>query len=137
MRASKIMQERVKSMPNIHIHWSTETEEILGEDAVTGVRIRDKVTGQTDTLGIQGFFVAIGHHPNTAPFNKYVATDEQGYIVTKADSTQTNIPGVFACGDVQDKHFRQAITAAGTGAMAALEAERYLVTVQTPTFVAV
>jgi thioredoxin reductase (NADPH) len=132
MRASKIMQSRVKNTPNIHIHWNAETDEILGETTVTGVRIRHKLTSETEELPVQGFFVAIGHHPNAAPFNQYVATDEQGYIVTKADSTQTNIAGVFACGDVQDRHFRQAVTAAGTGAMAALEAERYLVAIQTP-----
>lgn len=132
MRASKIMQARVKNTANIVIHWNTQTEEILGEETVTGVQVRDTLTGEVSTLLVQGFFVAIGHHPNSLPFSKYVATDEQGYIMTQPDSTKTNMEGIFACGDVQDKHFRQAVTAAGTGAMAALEAERYLVAQQTP-----
>lgn len=135
MRASKIMQARVKNTPNIIIHWNTETEEILGEETVTGVQVRNTLTGEITTLAIQGFFVAIGHHPNSAPFSKYILTDEQGYIITQPDSAKTNVEGVFACGDVQDRHFRQAVTAAGTGAMAALEAERYLVAQQTPVLV--
>ncbi len=135
MRASKIMQARVKNTPNITIHWNTETEEILGEESVSGARVRNTYTDEVFTLPIQGFFVAIGHHPNSAPFSTYLATDEQGYIITQPGSTKTNIEGVFACGDVQDKHFRQAVTAAGTGAMAALEAERYLVAQQLPMLV--
>jgi thioredoxin reductase (NADPH) len=126
MRASKIMQARVTSTLNIIIHWNAETQEILGEETVTGVQVRNALTGAVSTLPVQGFFVAIGHHPNSAPFSTYLATDEQGYIITHPDSTKTNVEGVFACGDVQDRHFRQAVTAAGTGAMAALEAERFL-----------
>jgi thioredoxin reductase (NADPH) len=132
MRASKIMQQRVLNTANIIVHWNTETDEILGEHAVNGVRLKNTVTGQTQEIPIHGFFVAIGHQPNTHVFTKYITTDEQGYIITQPDSTKTNIPGVFACGDVQDRHYRQAITAAGSGCMAALEAERYLVAVETP-----
>lgn len=126
MRASKIMQERVKKTPNIHIHWNTETEEILGDLVVSGVRVKDSATGETSIIPLDGFFVAIGHQPNSAIFKDYLNLDEQGYILTTPGTTQTNIEGVFACGDVQDKNFRQAITAAGTGCMAALEAERFL-----------
>jgi thioredoxin reductase (NADPH) len=132
MRASKIMQARVLATPNITVHWNTETEEILGEHLVNGVRIRNNFTGEKRDIPVQGFFVAIGHQPNTAVFSRYLATDDQGYLITQPDSTRTNVPGVFACGDVQDKHFRQAITAAGTGCMAALEAERYLISRETP-----
>lgn len=127
MRASKIMQERVRKTPNIHIHWNTETEEILGSEFVTGVRIRNNVTNEVKEIPIDGFFVAIGHKPNSDVFKDYLVLDDQGYIQTIPGSTRTNIEGVFACGDVQDKTFRQAITAAGTGCMAALEAERFLV----------
>jgi thioredoxin reductase (NADPH) len=126
MRASKIMQERVLKQKNIHIYWNTETDEILGENAVEAVRIRNRKTGETKEIPIYGFFVAIGHEPNSSVFKNFIDTDEQGYVITKPDSTQTNIPGVFASGDLQDKVFRQAVTAAGTGCMAALEAERYL-----------
>jgi thioredoxin reductase (NADPH) len=135
MRASKIMQARVLATPNITVHWNTETEEILGENAVNGVRIRNTFTGEKQEIPVHGFFVAIGHQPNTAVFSRYLATDDQGYLVTQPDSTKTNVPGVFACGDVQDKHFRQAITAAGTGCMAALEAERYLISQETPVLI--
>lgn len=127
MRASQIMQARVLNTPNIQIHWNSETEEILGEQVVSGVRIKNTTTGQLSHLAIEGFFVAIGHQPNSSVFSPYLDTDEQGYILTQPGSTQTNVAGVFACGDVQDRHFRQAITAAGTGCMAALEAERFLV----------
>jgi thioredoxin reductase (NADPH) len=126
MRASKIMQERVKKTANIVIHWNSETDEILGNDVVTGVRLKSNVTGATTEIPIEGFFVAIGHKPNSDIFKKYLKLDEQGYILTTPGTTKTNIEGVFACGDVQDKTFRQAITAAGTGCMAALEAERFL-----------
>lgn len=135
MRASKIMQARVLATPNIEVHWNTETEEILGEHAVTGVRVKNALTGEQTDIAVTGFFVAIGHQPNTAVFGKFLDTDDQDYLITAPDSTKTNVPGVFACGDVQDKHFRQAITAAGTGCMAALEAERYLVSKETATFV--
>lgn len=126
MRASKIMQERVKKTANIVIHWNSETDEILGDAVVTGVRLKSNVTGEKTEIPIEGFFVAIGHKPNSDIFKDYIKLDEQGYIVTIPGSTKTNVEGVFACGDVQDKTFRQAITAAGTGCMAALEAERYL-----------
>ncbi len=128
MRASKIMQERVKKTSNIVIHWNSETDEILGDSVVTGVRIKNVITTDTIEVPIEGFFVAIGHKPNSDIFKKYLKLDEQGYIVTTPGTTKTNIEGVFACGDVQDKNFRQAITAAGTGCMAALEAERFLAT---------
>ncbi len=126
LRASRIMQERVKTLPNIEILWYSETDEVLGDHAVTGVRVKDVRNGQLRNLDVQGFFVAIGHQPNTAVFNGQLQMDEQGYIVTEKGSTRTNVSGVFACGDAQDKIYRQAITAAGTGCMAALDAERYL-----------
>jgi thioredoxin reductase (NADPH) len=126
MRASKIMQDRVAKTPNIHVYYNAETEEVLGDAVVTGVRIKDTSTNEVKEIVIEGFFVAIGHKPNADIFKDYVTLDEQGYIVTTPGSTRTNIEGVFACGDVQDKNFRQAITAAGTGCMAALEAERFL-----------
>ncbi|MBE8715220.1 thioredoxin-disulfide reductase [Sphingobacterium hungaricum] len=126
-RASKAMVHRVLNTPNIEIHYNTETEEIVGDgQVVQGVRVRNNVTGEEKVLNVEGFFVAIGHKPNTDLFKGFLDMDETGYLITKADSTATNIPGVFACGDVQDHVFRQAITAAGTGCMAALEAERYL-----------
>ncbi|MGB3586271.1 MAG: FAD-dependent oxidoreductase, partial [Tunicatimonas sp.] len=126
MRASAIMQQRVERAENIEILWNTETEKILGEEAVEGVRVVNNQTGEKSEISAQGFFVAIGHKPNTDIFRGYLDMDENGYIITKADSTQTNIPGVFASGDAQDHVYRQAITAAGTGCMAALEAERFL-----------
>ncbi|RYE27076.1 MAG: thioredoxin-disulfide reductase [Sphingobacteriaceae bacterium] len=126
-RASKAMVSRVQNTPNIEILYSTETQEIVGDgQSVNGVRVKNNVTGEERTLDVTGFFVAIGHHPNTDIFKGWIDTDEVGYILTKPGTTQTNVEGVFACGDAQDKHFRQAITAAGTGCMAALEAERYL-----------
>jgi thioredoxin reductase (NADPH) len=131
MRASKIMEARVMNTSNITVHWNTNTEEILGEQMVTGVKVKNILTEETHEIAIQGFFVAIGHHPNSEVFSKYLDTDAQGYIITQPDSTKTNIHGVFACGDVQDKHFRQAVTAAGSGCMAALEAERFLIAVET------
>ena len=126
MRASRIMQERVKKTRNIHIYWNSETEEILGDSVVVGVRIRNVVTGNSQVIPAEGFFVAIGHKPNSEIFRGQIDMDEQGYILTIPGSTKTNVEGVFACGDVQDKNFRQAVTAAGTGCMAALEAERFL-----------
>lgn len=126
LRASRIMQERVKSTANITIYWDTETDEILGNETVTAMRIKNRITGQTQEIPIQGFFVAIGHKPNSDVFKDFIQTDEQGYVITQAGSTRTNVPGVFACGDLQDKTYRQAVTAAGTGCMAALDAERYL-----------
>lgn len=127
MRASKIMQERVQKAKNIKIYWNTETEEVLGKDEVEGVRVVNNKTGEKQDISIQGFFVAIGHKPNSDVFKEFLETDEVGYVITKAKSTQTNVEGVFACGDLQDSLFRQAVTAAGTGCMAALEAERFLV----------
>ncbi len=126
-RASKAMQNRVLNTPNIEIHYNTDTEEILGDGKnVTGVRVSNNQTKETKVLDITGFFVAIGHNPNTEIFKGILDMDETGYLITRPDSTMTNIPGVFACGDAQDKLWRQAVTAAGTGCMAALEAERYL-----------
>jgi thioredoxin reductase (NADPH) len=126
-RASKAMVNRVMNTPNIEVHYHTETQEILGNgQTVTGVRVKNNQTGEEKNLDVTGFFVAIGHNPNTEIFKGWLDMDETGYLLTKPDSTQTNIEGVFACGDAQDKLWRQAITAAGTGCMAALEAERYL-----------
>jgi len=126
MRASKIMQERVLKTKNIKMYWNTETDEILGDKVVEGVRVKNNKSGKLQTIPIGGFFVAIGHKPNSDIFKDYLETDEVGYIITKPNSAKTNIEGVFACGDVQDKIYRQAVTAAGTGCMAALDAERYL-----------
>jgi len=126
MRASKIMQDRVKKTENIKIYWNTETDEILGEKTVDGVRIKNNKTGEQTTVPIKGFFVAIGHDPNSAPFKDWLDMDEAGYIKTVPGTSKTNVEGVFAAGDVQDKIYRQAVTAAGSGCMAALDAERYL-----------
>lgn len=126
MRASKIMQERVKNAENITIHWNTEAKTILGDEAVAGIEVINNKTQDTQVLDVEGFFVAIGHKPNTDIFKGYLDMDETGYIITKPDSTHTNIKGVFASGDAQDHVYRQAVTAAGTGCMAALDAERYL-----------
>lgn len=126
MRASKIMQDRVKKSPNITIYWNTETEEILGDKTVTGVRIKNNITQEIQEIPISAFFVAIGHQPNSSLFKGWLNMDETGYIITQPGSTKTNIEGVFACGDVQDNVYRQAVTAAGSGCMAALDAERYL-----------
>lgn len=128
MRASKIMQKRVMNTPNIEIHWNSETEEILGNDnGVTGVRIVNNKTGEKKELPIQGFFLAIGHKPNTDIFKQYIDMDETGYIKVIPGSTKTNVEGVFAVGDAADKVYRQAVTAAGTGCMGALDAEKFLV----------
>ena len=126
MRASKIMQQRVFNTKNIKIYWNTETKEILGDTGVTGVKIFNNATGIEAIIPVQGFFVAIGHVPNSKIFKGVIDMDEQGYIKVQPGSTKTNIQGVFACGDVMDKVYRQAVTAAGTGCMAALDAERYL-----------
>ncbi len=125
-RASKIMAKRVMSLPNINIHWHSETEEILGENEVEAVRIVNNQTGVKTEIPIQGFFVAIGHQPNTELFKDILDMDETGYLITQPGSSKTNIEGVFASGDAQDKIYRQAVTAAGTGCMAALDAERFL-----------
>ncbi len=127
LRASKAMQARVFNTPNIEVLWNHVTEEIVGDDKfVTGVRLKNVKTDEVKTIDVQGFFVAIGHHPNTELFVNQIDLDEQGYIKTVPGSTRTNIEGVFAAGDVQDEIYRQAITAAGTGCMAAIEAERWL-----------
>jgi len=126
MRASKIMQERVLNTPNIEVLWNTETLEILGDDHVIGARLKNNKTGEEHTIEVGGFFVAIGHQPNTDIFKGYLDMDENGYIITRKGSTYTNIEGVFASGDAQDHIYRQAVTAAGSGCMAALDAERWL-----------
>ncbi len=127
MKASIIMQERVKKTPNIEILWNTVTDEILGENGVVNaVRVKDAITNETREIPISGFFVAIGHQPNSGIFTKYLQHDENGYLKTIPGTSKTNIDGVFACGDVQDFVYRQAVTAAGSGCMAALDAERYL-----------
>lgn len=127
MRASKIMQQRVLNTPNIEVHWDTETEEILGDDAgVRGVRVVNNKTGEKKELAIEGFFLAIGHKPNTDIFKGQIDMDETGYIIVKPGTTKTNIEGVYAVGDAADKVYRQAITAAGTGCMGALDAEKFL-----------
>jgi thioredoxin reductase (NADPH) len=126
MRASKIMQDRVFQAPNITVHWNTQTEEILGDEVVEAVRVVDVPTGERREIPVQGFFVAIGHKPNTDLFIDKLDMDAQGYLITEPGSSRTRVPGVFAAGDVQDKIYRQAVTAAGSGCMAALDAERYL-----------
>jgi len=126
MRASKIMQDRVMKAENIEIHWNTETEEILGDKKVEAVRIRNNQTNEVTDLPVSAFFVAIGHIPNSEIFKGWIDMDEAGYICTIPGTSKTNIEGVFASGDVQDKIYRQAVTAAGSGCMAALDAERYL-----------
>lgn len=125
-RASKIMQERVKANPKIEIIWNTEVADIIGEEKVTGVMLKDTVTGETRNMEIDGVFAAIGHEPNVSLVKGLVTLDEKGYVVTVPGSSKTNAEGLFACGDVQDAKYRQAITAAGSGCMAALDAERYL-----------
>ena len=126
MRASKIMQERIKHTANIKLYWNTETEEILGEKTVEAVRIKNNKTGQQIEIPVKGFFVAIGHTPNSEIFKNFIDMDDAGYIKTIAGTAKTNLEGVFAAGDVQDKIYRQAVTASGSGCMAALDAERYL-----------
>jgi thioredoxin reductase (NADPH) len=126
MRASKVMQDRVKNTPNIKIYWNSETDEILGEKTVEAVRIKNNQSGEKVEVPIKGFFVAIGHTPNSEIFKGVIDMDEAGYIKTIPGSSKTNVEGVFAAGDVQDKIYRQAVTAAGSGCMAALDAERYL-----------
>jgi len=127
LRASKAMQERVKSNPKIEILWNHNTVEILGDKSgVTGARLINNKTNEEKTVDIHGFFVAIGHTPASSLFKDYINTDQNGYIETLNGSSRTNVPGVFACGDVQDHHYRQAITAAGSGCMAAIDAERFL-----------
>ena len=126
MRASKAMQNRVNKTQNITVLYHTEIDEVLGETVVEGVRIINNQTKETKVIDVTGVFIAIGHTPNTSLFKGVLDMDEVGYLITEGKSTKTNLPGVFACGDVQDKEYRQAVTAAGTGCMAALDAERYL-----------
>ncbi|WP_341835438.1 thioredoxin-disulfide reductase [Chitinophaga pollutisoli] len=126
MRASKVMQDRVLKTSNIMVYWNTETLEVTGEKKVDGVRILNTKTNEEKQIPIDAFFVAIGHQPNSGIFAGQLEMDEQGYIKTTPGTTKTSIEGVFACGDVQDKNYRQAVTAAGSGCMAALDAERYL-----------
>ncbi len=126
MRASKVMQERVQQTPNIKIYWNSETDEVIGDNKVNAVRIKNNKTGETKTVPVSGFFVAIGHQPNSEIFKGWVDMDEAGYIKTMPGTSKTSREGVFAAGDVQDKVYRQAVTAAGTGCIAALDAERYL-----------
>ena len=126
MRASKVMQDRVLKTQNIKIYWHSETDEVLGEKKVEAVRIRNNQTGEKTEIPVSAFFVAIGHEPNSAIFKGWLDMDEAGYIKTIAGSSRTNVEGVFASGDVQDKIYRQAVTAAGSGCMAALDAERFL-----------
>jgi thioredoxin reductase (NADPH) len=126
MRASKIMQERVLNTPNIKIYWNTETDEILGDKTVDAVRIRNNKSNEKQEIPVKGFFVAIGHTPNSEIFKGFIDMDDAGYIRTIPGTAKTNIEGVFASGDVQDKIYRQAVTAAGSGCMAALDAERFL-----------
>lgn len=126
MRASKVMQERVLKTPNIKMYWNSEADEVIGDSKVEALRIKNNKTNETQTIPVSGFFVAIGHEPNSAVFKEWIDMDEAGYIKTIPGTSKTNVEGVFAAGDVQDKIYRQAVTAAGSGCMAALDAERYL-----------
>jgi len=126
MRASKVMQARVLATPNIKVYWNTETVEVMGDHKVDALKVRNNQTNEETIIPLKAFFVAIGHKPNSDMFKGILDMDEQGYLITQPDSSKTNIEGVFACGDVQDKIYRQAVTAAGSGCMAALDAERYL-----------
>lgn len=130
MRASKAMQHRVTSTSNIDLRYNTEIDEVLGEQVVEGLRMVNNQTGEKEEIAITGLFIAIGHKPNTDIFKGQLDMDEAGYLITQGKSTKTNVPGVFASGDVQDKEYRQAVTAAGTGCMAALDAERYLASIE-------
>lgn len=136
MRASKAMQHRVNSLPNIEVKYNTEVDEVLGEQVVEGLRMVNNQTKEKEDIDITGLFIAIGHKPNTDIFKGQLEMDETGYLITEGKSTKTSKPGVFASGDVQDKEYRQAVTAAGTGCMAALDAERYLATIETPETIA-
>ena len=126
MRASTIMQNRVLENKKINIHWNSEVKEVLGDDAVTGIRIFNNISNEISNINLQGLFIAIGHKPNTDIFKDYLDMDENGYIKTIRGSSQTNIKGVFATGDAQDHIYRQAVTAAGSGCMGALDAERFI-----------
>src|SRR5262249_25947392 len=129
LRAEKILQDRLRANPKISMMWNHAVEEVKGTDeppTVTGLKLKNTKTGAMTDLTIDGLFIAIGHTPNSALFKGQIDMDDEGYIITKPGTTQTNIPGVFAAGDVQDKVFRQAVTAAGTGCMSALEADKFL-----------
>jgi thioredoxin reductase (NADPH) len=126
MRASKVMQDRVLNAPNIIVYWNSVTDEVIGEHKVESIRLLNTATNLKQEIPVSGFFVAIGHEPNSGIFKEFIDMDETGYIKTIPGTSKTNIPGVFAAGDVQDKNYRQAVTAAGSGCMAALDAERYL-----------
>jgi thioredoxin reductase (NADPH) len=126
MRASQIMQQRVREAPNIKLYWNTQVVEVVGDAHVDGVRVRNNQSGMEQTIPVKAFFVAIGHEPNSAIFKGWLHMDETGYIQTVPGTSRTNIEGIFAAGDVQDRVYRQAVTAAGSGCMAALDAERYL-----------
>ncbi len=130
MRASKAMQHRVNNTENIEVRYNTEIEEVIGDQVVDGLKLIHNKTKETEEIKVTGLFLAIGHKPNTDVFKDQLKMDDTGYLITKGKSSKTNLPGVFACGDVQDKEYRQAITAAGSGCMAALDAERYLGTVE-------
>ena len=130
MRASKAMQHRVENTANLKVLYNTEVDEVIGNQVVEGLRMVNNQTGEKSEIAITGLFIAIGHKPNTDIFKGQLDMDETGYLITQGKSTKTNMPGVFASGDVQDKEYRQAITAAGTGCMAALDAERYLATLE-------
>jgi len=131
MKASKAMQHRVNNTKNLEVLYNTEVDEVLGDQVVEGLRMVNNQTGEKKEIAITGLFIAIGHKPNTDIFKGQLDMDDTGYLITKGKSTKTNKPGVFASGDVQDKEYRQAVTAAGTGCMAALDAERYLATIET------
>ena len=126
MRASKAMQHRVNKTENIEVLYNTELDEVLGDNVVDGLRVVNNISGEKNEISVMGLFIAIGHKPNTDLFKGVLDMDETGYLITEGKTTKTNLPGVFAAGDVQDKEYRQAVTAAGTGCMAALDAERYL-----------
>jgi thioredoxin reductase (NADPH) len=126
MRASAVMADRVKAAPNIKIYWNTETDEVLGDKKVEGVRIKNNQTGETEEIKVDAFFVAIGHKPNSDLLKGVVDMDDAGYVMTTPGTSKTNVEGLFCCGDLQDKIYRQAVTAAGSGCMAALDAERWL-----------
>jgi thioredoxin reductase (NADPH) len=126
LRASKIMAKRAVEHPKVTVHWNTEVRDVLGEDKVTGLLLENNKTGETFEVAADGLFLAIGHKPNTEIFKGQLPMDDKGYLITTAGKTETEVPGVFACGDCQDSYYRQAVTAAGTGCMAAIEAERWL-----------
>lgn len=130
MKASKAMQHRVNATKNLEVRFNTEVDEVLGDMVVEGLRMKNNITGEKEEIAITGLFIAIGHKPNTDIFKGQLDMDDTGYLITKGKTTKTNIPGVFASGDVQDKEYRQAVTAAGTGCMAALDAERYLAAIE-------